>query len=478
MLVWRDILQIYKTLTPVSALNRNHHIFSQTLIFLFYIRQTIKINSNSRSMKKIIPLFFFVCFIKSAVAQPNAMIQASGSHLIGVCGDTIILRGINYEPFNWGYNINDEKFSELMMTGANCVRIPWYTSSAAAGGAPLFDQLSNLDTAIARCIRNKMIAIVDLHDNTCIGDISQIATLSNWWLTPNVITMINKYKRSIIINIANEAGYVQWSGNAATALVDFKNTYQGIVANFRNSGIDVPLMIDAPDCGTNLDDLASIAQNLQINDPKHNLIFSAHAYWYAYANNDSLIMRNKIINALSKNVPIVLGEIANLQDDASPCVYVLNYTALLHICSEFNVPWLAWSWDHDNCPARQISSSGYYANLTAFGNDIVHHAGYGLLSTSTITNYLAHNQICTTGIAESFSEHEIFEISNTQNGTTIKSLMNEEVNITLYDMTSRKIISFVLNNNARILQLPIQNHGLYFVTGISNHLSSTRKVIL
>ncbi len=122
----------------------------------------------------------------------------------------------------------------------------------------MFDQLEKLDTAIARCIRNKMIAIVDLHDNTCNGDISQIATLSNWWLSPNVIAMINNYKHSLIINIANEAGYVQWTGNAAAALVDFKNTYQSIVSNMRNAGIEVPLMIDAPDCGTDLDDLASI----------------------------------------------------------------------------------------------------------------------------------------------------------------------------------------------------------------------------
>jgi mannan endo-1,4-beta-mannosidase len=429
-------------------------------------------------MKRILQSVLFFFFLQNANAQPNATIQVSGSQLIGVCGDTIVLRGLNYEPFNWGYDINDEKFAEVSLTGANCVRIPWYTSSAAAGGAPLFDQLENLDTAIARCIRNKMIAIVDLHDNTCNGDISQIATLSNWWLNPNVLSLITSYKHSIIVNIANEAGYVQWSGNAAAALVDFKNTYQGIVTNFRNAGIDVPLMIDAPDCGTDLDDLASIAPALQLSDPLHNLIFSAHTYWYAYANNDSITMRNKIINALAQNVPIVLGEIANLQDDAIPCAYSLNYKALLHICSDLNVPWLAWSWDHDNCPGRQISSNGLFSALTNYGNDIVNNTDYGLQAQSIITEYLAHNQVCATAINELNPLSDAFELSYLSNGILVKSLTDEDLRLTFYDMLSRKLSSLTIKKGESTILHFNQSHGSFFVNATSQKGSYTRMIIM
>ena len=322
-----------------------------------------------------------------------------------------------------------------------------------------------------------MIAIVDLHDNTCNGDISLIATLSNWWLTPNVMAMINNHKQSIIINIANEAGYVQWSGNAAAALQDFKNTYQGIVTNFRNAGIDVPLMIDAPDCGTDLDDLASIAPYLQANDPSHNLIFSAHAYWYAYANNDSLTMRNKIINALSQNVPIVLGEIANQQDDAAPCAFTLNYEALLHICSGLNVPWLAWSWDHDFCPGRQISSNGYFANLTPYGFDIVHNTDYGLLMHSTITDYLAHDQVCNTGIQDLKSSGQVIDIRTFDNGITLVSLVNGDMTINMYDLLSHRYQSFLLKGGEKkFLSLP-NIHGVSFITAIFGNDIFTRKLI-
>lgn len=428
-------------------------------------------------MKKNLLTLIFVLFLKMTFAQPFTTIKANGSRLIGICGDTILLRGLNYEPFNWGYDINDEKFAEISITGSNCVRIPWYTSSAAAGGAPLFDVLANLDTAIARCFRNKMIAIVDLHDNTCNGDISQIATLSNWWLNPNVIAMINNYKHSLIINIANEAGYVQWTGNAAAALIDFKNTYQSIVSNMRNAGIEVPLMIDAPDCGTDLDDLASIAVALQTNDPLHNLIFSAHAYWYAYAGNDSITMLNKIMNALSQNVPIVLGEIANLQDDAAPCAYVLNYEALLHICSDLGVSWLAWSWDHDNCPARQVSSNGNFASLTYYGNDIVYNADYGLQMHSDITDYLANNQICNTGISDNNSSDKLISVLKAQNGIIVTSLVNDITTITLYDVFSKNIKTFILpSGSSQHLALP-DAKGIYFLKAMHRQQVYSMKIV-
>ncbi len=52
------------------------------------------------------------------------------------------------------------------------------------------------------------------------------------------------------------------------------------------------------------------------------------------------------------------------------------------IQSDKKVSWLAWSWDHDNCPARQISSNGNFSSLTTYGNDLVYNPGYGMLQVS------------------------------------------------------------------------------------------------
>ena len=93
-------------------------------------------------------------------------------------------------------------------------------------------------------------------------------------------------------------------------------------------------------------------------------------------------MASKVNAVISQNIPLVLGEIANLQDDASPCEYTLNYKSLLNYCQINKVGWIAWSWDNDNCSDRQISSTGNFSNLTADGNDIVHNSNYGLLTVN------------------------------------------------------------------------------------------------
>ncbi len=422
-------------------------------------------NFQSKILIAICALQFLICINLSA--QPFATIHVSGNNIIGVCGDTITLRGINYAVYEWGWNSSANRFPDIGQTGANCVRIPWYTSSASrlAYGAPLYDYLSNLDSAIARCIRNKMIPIIELHDSTCYPDMTQLIPLSNWYLNTGVLSIINNYKKSLIIDIMNESGDVQWAGNPNQALIDFQTTYQTIVSNLRSGGIDVPLMIDAPDCGTDLDDLMSIATSLENSDPLHNLIFDSHAYWYSYANNDSLTMRNKIVNAQTQNLPFVLGEVSNLQGN---CSYTLNYGQLLQICQQLNVSWLAWSWDQDNCSASQVSSNGNFSSLTPFGNDIINNPIYGLQSHSTLTNYLQNNQnLCNVGLDElSNSVEKPFIVFSEDNLVCIRNSTNKNLLINIYDMLDRNIRTLELKN-ANTEKINLYN-GVYLISTIFN----------
>jgi mannan endo-1,4-beta-mannosidase len=157
-------------------------------------------------------------------------------------------------------------------------------------------------------------------------------------------------------------------------------------------------MIDAPDCGTNSDAFitSNVANDLIQFDPQHNLIFSAHTYWYGFANNDSAQMAAKINAVLAQNIPLVLGEVANFQDDANPCQYALNDKPLLNYCQLKKVSWLAWSWDNDVCPARQVSSNGNFNSLTTYGYDIVNNPSYGLLPVSAPKSQFFLNG-CNTG---------------------------------------------------------------------------------
>jgi mannan endo-1,4-beta-mannosidase len=338
-------------------------------------------------------LFLLLLLVtQNSSAQSGITLQVNGQHIVGPCGDTLLLRGVNYAPYNWGWSPNELNLNELAQSGANCVRLPWYATGIGATPMVTYSDFALLDSVLAQCERLDLIPILELHDATCQNVPADVLDLATWFTQAPILALIDKFKHSIILNIANEALYVNWTANPVQAQTDYINTYTTAVASLRSSGITVPIMIDGPDCGTNLDVLAAVGPTLQQSDINHNLIFSAHAYWYAFANNDSATYQAKIDNALASGIPYIFGEVANLQDDQQLCQYALNYVPLLRICETNQIGWLAWSWDRDGCPARQITTAGSINSLTAYGNDILNSPEYGLLnSTPARSEFLVNN---------------------------------------------------------------------------------------
>lgn len=412
-------------------------------------------------MKKLLFSLLTVASI-SLQSQTSNFIHTSGKNILGPCNDTLTIKGINYAPYNWGYTLSDLKIDQIAQTGANAVRLVWYWSNPSA---TVYYNYVALDSAISKCVQYKMIAIVELHDFTCGNNPSTLTSGSGWWTNSSVFPILQKYKQSVIVNIANEALQVDWTSNPTTALATYKSTYQNIITNLRNvTGFDFPLMIDAPDCGQNSDVFitSNTASDLITFDPKHNVIFSTHAYWYGYANNDSLQMATKINNVTAQNIPLVLGEIANQQDDASMCQYNLNYKPLLNYCQNKKISWLAWSWDHDGCPARQLSSTGNFANLTTYGNDIINNPTYGLLShPATKSSYLLNNKTCnsTTGIKNIHQDFSISLFPNPSTGIFSINNLKEIKAIKAFDLLGKEVDLIQLSDNT----FSINNKGVYFI---------------
>ncbi len=367
-------------------------------------------------------LVFFLIY-NSSFSQTVTTIHVSGRYILGPCNDTLILKGVNYAPYNWGWSPTQLRINQVALSGANCVRLPWYVTTPD-GPTPqaTYNNLVNLDSALSKCVQNKMIPIVELHDLTCVNNATALVTLSNFFVQPAVKTLINKYKHSIVLNIANEALFVSWASNPTTAQTTFSNTYSTIVNTIRSNSITVPIMIDGSECGTNLDLLANVGQVLLAADPVNNLIFSAHAYWNSYASNDSTQALAKINYALGKNIPFVFGEVANLQDDVTMCQYTLNYKPWLKIITQKKLGWLAWSWDNDGCPARQMTAAGNFTNLTTFGSDIVNNPIYGLSVGTVKSKYLVLGSCGTSTVGTGLSQItngniNSFVYPNPSNGT-------------------------------------------------------------
>lgn len=416
---------------------------------------------------------FFLSFISILHAQVGVTIYVDGNKIMGPCGDELILKGVNYAPYNWGYSPSQLRISQIAMTGANCIRLPWY----ASGSPTLYTDYVMLDSALSKCIQNDIIPILELHDETCQNDSADIISLATWFTSPNMLTLINKYKHSLIINIANEALYVNWTANPVAARQRFKNTYIAAIDIIRDAGVTVPIMVDGPDCGTNLDVLASIGNDIQLADAVNNTIFSAHAYWYAFASNDSTTMSAKINNAITSGIPFVFGEIANYQDDATLCQYDLEYEALLKICEARNIGWIAWSWDNDGCSSRQMSTDGAFANLSTYGNDIVNNTEYGMLTNiEAKSEYLVNNGCAPNSAIDETDNQLIIYPNPTKDAFSIRTelVFNQ---IIVQDISGKTITQFQPNTN-NVYQLNNLQNGIYLINLLTDKKVKTQKIII
>ncbi len=306
-------------------------------------------------------------------------------------GSKLILRGVDLPLLDdWDFPGSDY-LDAIAKSNANAVRIQWYKEypDEQRGAYPL----AALDDFLHRCAEFEMVPILMLADLTCSSDTSQLNdALVSWWTDPAVVGMLQKHAQYLIINIGNEVGYYHWADDSADVLNAYTSDYVRAIASIRASGLNVPLMIDATDCGSSLDIFLKVGQQLVAADPLHNILLSAHAYWAGYSGLDW------IEPCVSAGLPIVFGEISNIQDGDSDGTYYsldaqgrnpwppapngFTYQSLLAAAFHHEIGWLAWSWGPDKNGDRQLSTDGSFASLTAWGEDFLNNASYGLASHS------------------------------------------------------------------------------------------------
>ena len=353
-------------------------------------------------MKKIF-LFALSVYTFAACGQQQTL-KVFGKNLTTTTGETLILRGINYPIIDDG-NISltnaaqmQHKIDEAAKTGANAIRIPWYTDGShwrdiptpPHNGTPgtVMGYVNNghLSNLIGYCRTKGMIPILEIHNITCSDDWNAFSnTVMPWWKSTVILNLIETHKEYLVINLANEFGKARWTGNTANGMNIFKTNYNAAIAQMRALNVKVPIMIDAPDCGQSSSELLAIAESMNASDPEHNLIFSSHAYWIGYAQNQALVQA-KLNEAQNTNVCYVLGEVASTQDGETPqdCgLYSLAnlYPIILNEACLRNIGWLGWTYTLDCSSGREMTTNGEFNTLTAYGNDLVNNSVYGLKSS-------------------------------------------------------------------------------------------------
>ena len=270
-----------------------------------------------------------------------------GPKIFAPNGEEFIARGVNKMIF-YQDRSGEESYREIAKTGANIVRIFWFTKGTA----------EELDATLTRCIANNMVAMPALWEAT--GKWENLQQCVDYWSREDIVAVIEKHKRFVLLNIANEAGDHNVSPN------EYRLTYQDAVLKLRNAGITVPLVIDAAGWGRRESDILNQGPEILKADPDKNLIFSWHQW-------DSNIPQSRIKAAIDgakdKELAFIIGEFAPIEVGCKCCI---DYKYILDYCQDTGTGWMAWSWGPGNgdCPEMDMTENNLLETLHGWGFEV------------------------------------------------------------------------------------------------------------
>ncbi|HTV24675.1 MAG TPA: cellulase family glycosylhydrolase [Polyangiaceae bacterium] len=303
-------------------------------------------------------------------------LYVQGRQLFDRCGEPVVLRGIN-EMVIWTAP-EGQTFPEIAKTGANTVRVVW-TVKDHPGEA-------QLDRVLSRAIAEKLIPIIELHDAT--GNLAGVPQVVEFWVRPEIVAVLKKHEQSLLLNIANEAG-------SAVQLADYVSTYTSAITKLRGAGLELPLMIDAPGWGQDVDTLQAAAPALMQADPQRNLLFSVHMWWSKGASSDdpgsTKRIRAEIEESVALNLPLVIGEFAHA---GVGCSRSIDYATILTEAQRAGIGWLAWSWGPGNrdCNEMDMTTGGTFETLQGWGLEVSVSHPASIQKTSKIPASMARGE--------------------------------------------------------------------------------------
>jgi mannan endo-1,4-beta-mannosidase len=422
----------------------------------FYNTLAISKKKDDMNNRNIFYTVLFLVIFFSANAQQHPGLTVNGRHLYDKCGEKVILRGVA-NPNIWFEQNGIPRYAEIAQTGANVVRIVWQTYGTAA----------ILDEAITNCIEEKMIPMVELHDAT--GDWSKLQDCVDYWISDDVVEVIQAHEEYLLINIANECGDYNVSSTA------FRTGYTSAVNQMRTAGIHVPLVIDGTDWGKNIDILQSQGPALIEADPDHNLIFSVHMWWpemYGYTESDIV---NEIAQSVDINLPLIVGEFSQMHgscsDDTITTSNSIAYKTIIRECQENQVGYIAWSW-FGNCNSFwDMTTDGTYATLYDWGLEVAVTDDNSIANTS-VRPYQIVNGICNPDIIEAAGNPDHVGFILNQNipnpfniYTTISYQLFEKASVEL------KVLNYQ-GQEVRSLVNAEQGPGQYTITFLAEDLAA------
>jgi mannan endo-1,4-beta-mannosidase len=299
-------------------------------------------------------------------------LRVVGRHLYDRYGNKIVLVGVN-KMVIWTDRDGLPAFPEIARTGANAVRIVWLTEGPA----------NQLDTAISNAVEHKLIPMVDCHDST--GDWDLFGACVDYWLQPDVLSVLKKHEEYLIVNIANEP--------VENYILDrkYRAAYELAIKRLRAAGIHVPLVVDAQGFGKGIDNLQKNAPYLIQADPDHNLIFSIHIYWptKTYGPAVDQLVIDEIAESVEMDLPLIVGEFANV---AWQCACCIPYKTIIEQCHLNEYGYFAWSWGPGNrdCKDMDMTADGTFDTLQGWGLEVALTDPYSIKNVAVRPDWIVN----------------------------------------------------------------------------------------
>ena len=287
----------------------------------------------------------------------------NGKYLYDARGEKFIIRGVN-NPHVWLARKSFRSLNTIADLKANSVRVVWMTK-----GKP-----GQLERVIEKCIRLKMIPMVELHDVTGKTTRESLMQMTGYFMRDDVKQVLVRYEKYLLINIANE-----WGDHNMSAEF-WRDSYKEAIDSLRKDGYKMTLVIDAPGWGQNLSPILEYGNDLIAHDTLQNLLFSIHMYgsW-----NEPVKIREKLQLASDKNIPLIVGEFGynyNQGDNNLKCT--VDQQVILETCARLELGYLPWSWSGNNEANAwlDLAESKNWKVLTDWGKSVF-EGEYGITTS-------------------------------------------------------------------------------------------------
>jgi mannan endo-1,4-beta-mannosidase len=326
----------------------------------------------------------------TTLAKPGFYVK--DRFLYDPCNNKVTLRGLN--KMNIWTDRTGSSFAEIAQTGANCVRIVW--KAVEDNGQPT--KAADLDNLITKCVALNMIPMVEAHDAT--GEWSQLGAMVNFWKRADMVALIQKHEKYLLVNIANECGDDQVTDT------QFTQGYTSAVQQLRQAGIHTPLVVDGTDYGKNLEQLVRVGPGLIQADPDKNLLFSVHTYWPSAFGATPQFIKDQFQAAVNAGLPFIVGEFAAYgayAGGASSCgpKGQVDYQTILSETQRLDIGWLAWEWGPGNvgggdplCVIMDMTTDSKFSTLKGWGKEVALTNVNSIQKTAVKAPFLTNNLLC------------------------------------------------------------------------------------